>query len=183
VSLAPDVVLLDFVGNDLELPNFLLAPADPWRLDHCYLVDVARRAWRSSWLDPRTPFVWAPGDGAGRFESDPARVPAQYRHLVGPEAFARAVAAIVDLGRAHGFHVLVSSVYELPAAQAAVCRDLELPMLDLHARIDEWLRGGGDVAALQLSAQDPHPTPLVHGWWADAVAAKLRELRWLPTSR
>lgn len=180
-ELAPDVVLLDFVANDLDLPNFLLAPADPWRIDHCYLLDLARRAWRSSWLDPRTPFVWAPGDGAGRFESDPARVPAAYRHLVGPAAFARAMRDIDTLGRATGFHVLVTSVYELPPEQAAVCRDLGVPTVDVHARIDEWLRGGGDGNALRLSASDPHPTPLVHGFWADAVAGKLRELGWMPT--
>ena len=176
----PDVVVVDFVGNDLDLPNFLLAPQDWWRLDHCFLVDLGRRVWRSSWLDPRTPFVWAPGDGQGHFESDPERVPAEYRAMVGIDGYRRAMTAIAAMGRQHGFRVLVTTQYGLPSEVAAVCTELALPTVSIRPRIDAFLQGGGSAAALQIAPDDPHPTAMVHGFWAEAVAAKLAELGWLP---
>jgi hypothetical protein len=184
LALQPDVVIVDWVGNDLDLPNFLLAPHDFARLDHCYLVDLARRVWRSSWLDPRTPFEWAPGDGRGHFESDPARVPPQHRHLVGPAAHRAAMESIVAMTRPRGIHVLVTCHYGLPDHVAATCRELGVPVASLEPRIAQWLAAQGDTAAaraaLCLSADDPHPTAMVHGFWGELIAAKFRELGWLP---
>jgi hypothetical protein len=184
LALDPDVVLVDWVGNDLDLPNFLLAPHDFTRLDHCYLVDLARRVWRSSWLDPRTPFERAPGDGQGHFESDPARLLPQHRHLVGPRAHHAAMQSIVTRTRARGIRVLVTSHYGLPDHVVATCRALEVPFVSLEGRVGAWLAERGNSAearaALTLSAEDPHPTAMVHGWWGEMVAAKLHELGWLP---
>jgi hypothetical protein len=180
----PDIVLIDFVGNDFDLPNFLLAPADFWRLDHCFLVDLARRAWRSSWLDPHIPLVWAPGDGTGHFESDPDRVPREYRHLVGPPAVRRALQSLRDLGHEHGFRVLLTTHTTLPPAAEGIRRELGLPHVDLRERIGGWMRQHGNPpfvgSALTIDAEDPHPSALVHGWWAEAVFGKLVELQWLP---
>jgi len=184
LQLQPDVVIVDFVGNDMELPNFLLAPADFWRVDHCFLIDLAYRAWRSSWLDARTPFVWAPGDGNGHFESDPERSPPEYRHLVGPSAFRRALRSILDLGQEHGFRVLMSCHYSLSPQAKVICRDLDIPVVEVGDRITTWLRHEGNptyvTSALTVPGDDPHPSAIVHDWWAEAVFTKLEELDWLP---
>jgi hypothetical protein len=33
---------------------------------------------------------------------------------------------------------------------------------------------------LTISAHDPHPSPMLHEWWAEAAFARLQELGWLP---
>jgi hypothetical protein len=184
LALSPDVVLVDFCGNDFDLPNFLLARASFWRLDHCYLLDLARRVRRSAWQDPWSPFDGAPMRDGGSYEQDPARVPPEYRHLVGVAAYRRAMAGLRELAEERGFRVLVTSHYALAPEAKAVCAELGLPTVELADRIVRWLRERGDgdyyASALTLSANDPHPTAIVHGWWAEAVAAKLHELRWLP---
>ncbi|MCR9248260.1 MAG: SGNH/GDSL hydrolase family protein [bacterium] len=179
---ASDIVLLHFVGNDLELPTFLLAEADYWRLDHCFLYDLALRAWRSDWLDPRTALVWTEGNH-GTFESDPDRVPAQYRHLVGLPAFRRAIERLATLVRERDLRLLVTSQHDLPTEIGAILDDHGIAQVSLAGRIRSWLQEQGTNrllgSALTISATDPHPTPMVHAWWAEAVAAKLAELGWL----
>jgi lysophospholipase L1-like esterase len=180
---APDIVVVDFVANDLELPNFLLAPPDCWRLDRSFLLDLARRLRHSHWMNPWLPFEAAPLRGGGQYESDPERVPPAYRHLVGIDAYRRALRTILDIGRERGFRVLVATHYGLSPPVRAVCEELAVPVADCAARIDGWLRERG-VAYLEselvLRADDPHPSPLLHDWWAEAVGERLRALRWLP---
>ena len=181
---APDLVLVDFVGNDFDLPDYLWESPDPWSLDRCHLFDFARRVLRRRYSDLHGPFVWAPVDAEGNFESDRARVPKAYHHLVGPEAYRRAMAAIVELGRQHGFRVLVSCHLDLAPEAAAACRDLQVPTATVQRRVNAWLRANGHPrylgSPLSLSADDPHPSAKLHEWWAEAVFEKLEELAWLP---
>lgn len=182
----PDLVVVDFVGNDLDLPNYLRRSPDYWRLDHSYLLDLVRdkAPWRGSEL--HGPFVWAPARGDGTFERDPARVPDQYKHLVGIEAYRRAMQAILVMGREHGFHVLVSCHHLLWPEVRQVCADLQVPVVEIGAKVNGWLHDHGHQellgSPLTIDPHDPHPSPMVHTWLAEAVFGKLRELGWLPTT-
>lgn len=182
LAFAPDVVIVDFVGNDFELPNFLWEQPDCWTLQRSYLLDLARRVLRPRAADG---LVWSPHDATGEhYEHEVERVPAPYRHLVGPEAYRRAMTAIVELGRQHGFHVLVTCHHRpLPEATAA-CEQLGVPMSNPLPRLEKWLKDHGIEAflgsPLTLSAKDPHPSALLHEIWALAAFDRMRELGWLP---
>ena len=41
----PDLVIIDFVGNDLKLPHFLTEPRDLWTLERWYLRDLVAARW------------------------------------------------------------------------------------------------------------------------------------------
>lgn len=184
LAFAPDLVLVDFVGNDLDLPNYLWRRPDYWRLDHSFLWDLVKRSasWREEEL--HGPFVWAPMRDAGAFEQDPERVPPEYRHLVGLGAFRRALEDIAAAGRANGFPVLVTCHHDLWREVRAVCDAIPLPVVQIGERVNRYLHDNGHAALLgsplALSATDPHPTPMVHEWWAEAVFQRLSELGWLP---
>ena len=181
---APDLVVVDFVGNDLDLPNYLRRAPDYWRLDHSYLYELVRRStgWRDSEL--HGPFVWAPVREDGAFESDPARVPDQYRHLVGIDAYRGAMQAITAMGKEHGFHVLVTCHHSLWPTIRTVCDEVQVPYVEIGERVNAWLQQNGHTALLgsplTIDPQDPHPSPVVHTWWAEAVFARIRDLGWLP---
>jgi hypothetical protein len=184
IAYAPDVVIVDFVGNDFDLPNFLWQQPDYWRLDRSYLLDLVRRsfAWREAEL--HGPFVHAPIGAHGGFLSDPELVPAQYRHLVGAGAYRRALEAMADMARAHGFRLIVSCHHDLPALVRACCDELGLPYVQIGQRVGAWLRDHGHSthigSPLTISGDDPHPTAIVHELWATAALETLRELEWLP---
>ncbi|MEO6596517.1 MAG: SGNH/GDSL hydrolase family protein, partial [Planctomycetota bacterium] len=145
VSLHPDVVLIDFVENDFDLPNFLLLPVDPLRTDELFLWDLAHRALRKG-RDPNGPLEVAPMANTQHFESDPGRVPAAYAHMVGVGAYRAALTRLRDLSREHGFRVLVSCHTEINASARQVCAELGLPVVTAAARQREWLAAHGNQA-------------------------------------
>jgi hypothetical protein len=78
----PDIVILDYVGNDTDLPNLIASQTDFLDLHHSFALDLLRKLrgrW-SRWCD--SPLQGAPFLG-DRFENDPDRVPPAYRDMVG----------------------------------------------------------------------------------------------------
>ena len=185
LAYAPDVVLVDFVGNDFDLPDFLWDQPDYLALDRSFLFELVRRVrWQRDWK-PGGPFVWAPHDPTGRrFEYRTEHVPEPYRHLVGPDAYRRAMTAITALGRERGFRVLVTCHHRMLPQAVAVCEDLGVPISSPLERLQQWLHEHGDIdylaSPLVLSERDPHPSAILHGMWADAAFERMRELDWLP---
>jgi lysophospholipase L1-like esterase len=182
LAFAPDLVIVDFCGNDFDLPNFIWQQPDYWRLDHSFLLETVQRALTRDEL--HGPFIWAPTDPAGHFVRDPDRAPPAYRHLVGPAAFRSAMQSMLAMGREHGFHVLVTCHEHMFPEAVAICTELGVPCVQLGERIWKWLRENGHTqyhgSPLAVSADDPHPSAQVHGWWAEAAFARLQELGWLP---
>lgn len=185
LAFAPDLVLVDFVGNDFDLPDFLWEHPDYWTLKKSFLLDLARRVVWQRQRELEGPFVWSPYDDTGaRYQWDADRVPPEYRHLVGVEAYRRAMTAIAAMAQEHGFRVLVTGHHVMNPKAVEVCEQLGLPIVNPVARTRQWLHEHGDPpyvgSALTLDAKDPHPSPMLHGWWAEAILDRLRELDWLP---
>ena len=111
-------------------------------------------------------------------------VPPEYRHLVGLDGFRRGLESILATAKAHGFRVLVTSHHDLPAEVAAIVAATGAATVSVGPRVRSWLAANHVRSylgsELTLSATDPHPTPMLHDWWAEAVFAKLDELGWLP---
>lgn len=183
LSLRPDVVLIDFVENDFDLPNFLLLPPDPLRLDKCFLYDLAHKVLRAD-RRPNGPLEPAPMADRLHFERDPARVPAPYRHMVGVDGYRRALARLLALSREHGFHVLVSCHTEIDPAARAVCDELSLPVVTAAAAQRAFLQTHDDVplrdSALVVAPDDLHPSALGHELLAAELLAFLSASGWLP---
>jgi lysophospholipase L1-like esterase len=161
----PDVVLLNFVGNDLGLPNFLQEPPDLLDVRRSFLFDFMRSrlgggsepaGWRLVGLDAE----------ARRFRdgADLSRVPAAYRDMAGPDAWRKAMERLRTLQAARGFDVVVLAhpdAFELVRRTAA---ELEFPLVETGAAVREWARAHGIEdprrPPLTITDADPHPTAL-----------------------
>ena len=179
-ALTPDVILIEIVGNDLDLPNFLWADVDPWTLRRSFLLEfVERRLARSRMSEEQTGLVESPNEASEdgkRFSRD--RVPERYAHLVGLPRFEEAIARLGELGRRTGARVLALShgVW----FEKDMVRSLEIngiPLLLLRTALRQRARelGAPDYARspLALAPNDLHPSRAGH----QAVAEELS--RWL----
>lgn len=149
----PDLVVMGFCGNDLELPNFLIGPRDYLSLRHSWLHEfVAGRLGAAS--------------GAGW-------VPAQYADLAGLDAYLQALRRLRDLSESRGFDVLIL-YYPAPLEpMRRAARQLGFAQLSLASAVQGFHADHGGREAgrklLRLSQVDPHPTPIGHRLIADRL--------------
>ena len=178
LDLKPDLVVLGYCGNDLNLPSFIRDERDPWSLRESFLFEFARDRW-SRGAASRDRSGLTKGEGAEElrgFEDDPGRVPRAYADMVGRDAFVRALSELRTLGRERAFEVLVLAYPTVPPAMRPVLGGQGLPVLDTEEKVREFLRGqgGGPFKGSALTlGDDPHPSPAGHALIADALFDRL----------
>ena len=155
---SPDLVLVHYVGNDLQLPNFL--PRDYWNPTRSYLLyflyDRLRgRAYGREFLD-YTPHA---GDGAG-FESDPALVPPEYRHIVGMDSYVRSMHKLRDLAAAQDFGVLVFTSFLFSPEIKDVLNELDLAYVQGSTAYSNYVAEHGGRAVARLVRQQQRSPPI-----------------------
>jgi lysophospholipase L1-like esterase len=174
----PDLVILNFVGNDLGLPNFIEERPDVLSLRRSFLIDFVRARLGGA-PEPGRRLVGVPAE-VRRFggEADPARIPPRYRGLVGPRAFRAAMERLRDLAHERGFEVVVLAHPEALGYARAAASELGFAVVETGASIRAWARGK-DIADIQkppltLTGEDPHPSAIGHALIAEALAEHLR---------
>lgn len=171
----PHLVLIEFVGNDLELPNFIRTPSDVWGFDRSFLVDFfeRRRGRRKelSLFGRLERLGLTPG-----LDIEAERVPAEYRGMVGFEAYVGALRELRELSLEHGFEVLWFTLLAPGNSQRqmiAVSADLGFHVLDVGTVLRDYLdeRGLGDYlgSPLALGPDDGHPSVAGHRVAAGAL--------------
>ena len=179
LSPQPDLVILSWVDNDLDLPSFIRPSVAPLTLDRSFLID-----WIVHLRDPSTD-SFGPDLARARHDTERYapdyfdRLTPQQRDLVGPEAVERALARLAATARARGFEVLVAARGRPPKFLARACRKLELPIVVSRAYKERFASVNGlatvSYADLSLSPTDPHPSELGHRLIAFGLSEFLAE--------
>jgi lysophospholipase L1-like esterase len=182
--LEPDLILIEIVGNDLDLPNFLWSAVDPWTLHRLFLFDFVRERLRAAppLQSPAGGLSEAPHDGEGSAETfarDAAEVPSEYASMVGLPAFQKAIDDFAGVGRERQVPVLaLTHGVWFEDAMLKALADHQIPVLVLRSALRKRARalGAPDYARspLALSPQDLHPSALGHQAIAEELAAWLR---------
>jgi hypothetical protein len=181
----PDVVVLGFIYNDLDLPNLLWGAGEsPWTL---------RRSLLLAWLGQRLgvaggPPILAPRLlGSTRYRekggdaSDPEAVAERFRPLVGREAYLGALDDLRSIATDRGMRVAALAHSSEPDAGVEVLsRFLEdaeqrgfLVVDDRPALDAERRRHGLGPTDLWRTPDDRHPSPRAHAVIARALAEAL----------
>lgn len=166
LAFAPDLVVLHWVRNDLDLPNFLWPRRSLFTLTESYALAAIRN--RIAGLPTfGLPMVEAPLGGRGReYQSDPARVPAEYRYMVGVAGVTAALERLAALRAEHGFEVVVTAHANVPPKVAEVLAAHGLPLLRCDDALGAYAAAHGFAkrpgSPLTVSATDPHLSELGH---------------------
>jgi lysophospholipase L1-like esterase len=174
----PDLVILNFVGNDLGLPNFIEERPDVLSLRQSFLLGFVRSRLGGEPEQGRR-LVGVPPE-VRRFggEADLARVPSRYRSLVGPQAFRAAVERLRDLAGTHGFEVVVLAHPEVLGYAGDAAREMGFALVETGAAVRAWAHEHGlshiQQPPLTLTPGDPHPSTIGHAIIAAVLADHLR---------
>jgi hypothetical protein len=174
----PDVVVLEVTGNDLDLPNFIRTPEDPARGRSFLAAFVARRLGRLEARDRPEGLVGAPEEdipGGAHFLDDPARVPPEYRDMVGLKAWEKALADLREVGARNGIPiVVVTEGISFDRRLRRLSGQHGFHYLDVAKALRQYLKANGyrehARSPLVISPRDLHPSPIAH----EIIARELR---------
>lgn len=102
----PDIVIIEFIGNDFQLPNFIYDTADWKDFKRSFFIEFLMK--KCALLPNNFQLFGAPANfklGWG-FEDDASRVPEQYKDIVGWDSYARAMKALKKMQKEYGFDVI-----------------------------------------------------------------------------
>lgn len=175
----PDLVLIELVYNDLQLPNFLRRDAPVISFKKLFLYD---------WIRGRLKDRDRPKDGepAGLELPPKEAVPKRYRGLAGWEAFERAMEELHRLAEAGSFELAVLVVapnYEKSQGRlkemTGDAERLGIPVLWIGSSLRRYLdeRGLRDYlgSPLAYSSTDGHPSALGHRLAGERLLEMLSE--------
>jgi hypothetical protein len=170
----PDLVLLNFVGNDLRLPNFVLDRRSYLTLRRSFLLDFVRARLNPAEGDLSPRLSYLPRQ---RRPGEAERVPSRFRHLVGREAFEGALDELRALAVEGRFDVVVLAHPEAPGFVREAAAEREFLLVETGPRVRELAMERGLPGAweppLALTAADPHPSALGHELIARALLEAL----------
>jgi len=143
----PDIVIIEYIGNDLDLPNFIYESYDYLNLKKSFILELflsryklVKEAFRL-YISPRGQ------KDSLRFENNPQNVPAQYEDMVGWDSFVTAMRKlqkmkegkhfdvvmlitlggrddkVIDLGNSLGFYAAYNSVYKIDDPSVTLSRE------------------------------------------------------------
>jgi lysophospholipase L1-like esterase len=163
--LAPDLVIIGWVGNDADLPNFLVRRPDPWSLERSFLSEAIER--RIRWLTPRATsfglFEVPPDEGSGRLLLRPAEIPERYRPLAGWDNMVAAFHRLAKMAKDRGIPAV--ALFDAgPRHLKEICAGDGFVIAESQHRVlrYESEHGVDRYSALRISRSDSHPNALGH---------------------
>jgi lysophospholipase L1-like esterase len=167
LALHPDIVIINFVGNDTGLPNFISEKQNYFSLKDSFLFNFIFAKAKNLKM------VSAPrASGEERFEYAPERVPPQYKSMVGEAAVDRALRELQSLSQANHFLVILMSHRQLPEWAENIGKNLHFDVVNTEPVWQRFIAAQNlqnPDAVWNLREKDSHPSVTGHKIIADAL--------------
>ena len=194
-ALKPDLVIINYCNNDMDLPNFLANPPDPLSLSTSYLWDFIDRRielLRGNFINPLGLTVMPVDDATKRFRMPVERIPERFRPLYGWDNMLDAYRRMAELCQKMGIpyvFLLNFNDYRFrlhgstPTVVPRYVRELVIQLqeegylvVDPQDRIFDYLQQNGlDHTAIWIKKKDSHSNAIRHRFLAEEVFAQLEK--------
>ncbi|MEO1261607.1 MAG: SGNH/GDSL hydrolase family protein [Bacteroidota bacterium] len=156
-----DLVIINFVGNDYDLPNFIRKRPDYLGIKKSMILQLFEK---TDGFDKR--LRYAPFDDVNRrMERNPEKVPAEYRDMIGEAACINALTELSQLASQNDFRIIFlnhSAVLDVPPNMADFIKnDSSYILLELKPYWNEYQKQNPE-AEWKLSEDDWHPSVEYH---------------------
>ena len=156
-----DLVIINFVGNDYDLPNFIHKRPDYFGIKKSMILQLFEK---TDGFDKR--LRYAPFDDANRrMERNPEKVPAEYRDMIGEASCINSLKELSRLASQNNFKVIFlnhSAILDVPPNMANFIQsDSSYILLELKPYWNEYKKQNPD-AEWKLSEDDWHPSVEYH---------------------
>ncbi len=173
LSLKPDVVLVHFVINDMDMPNFIVRRASVFSLNRSFLRERFRENFENRARGTER-LVRLPAGIHDHYKGGAEKIPEEYRDMVGPEPYLRAMRELHALSREHAFRVIVLCDLTAPTIVRRICRKLSFPLVETADEVDSHMKKTGQEDYLDtdliLRRDDTHPSVAGHRLIAGVLA-------------
>lgn len=194
-ELSPDMVIINYVDNDMDLPNFLTRRPDLLTVRRSFLKELVGRrlaAIRGSSRLPPTLSPVVPDEQSQRYQMPEERIPERFRPLYGWENMRGAFGRLARLARERGIpYVLLLNMDDYSFRLAgktptvlprrirelvAYCAAEGYLVVDPQDRIFTYLQSQGlGNDAIWIKKNDSHSNALRHQFLADELLARIAE--------
>lgn len=173
-----DLVIINFIENDFDLPNFIRKkpPYDDFKQSFIrkQLFPESLDGWRG--IDSR--LHESPFDTTGYYEKNPDNVPDIYKDMVGEKSYLAAMQKLKELSEKHGFQVILlsNSLYKpRPKSVTDFAKNASIPYLDVNTI---WwdCKAEFNNKPYKISDVDWHPNRYGHACNARILFKKVKEI-------
>lgn len=177
---SPDLLIYDYVPNDLNLPSFIRKKAPYFTLEYSFLLrHLKSRLRHEPVTDMRLDHP--PEDVRNQdFLTNPAGIPSQYADLLGFPAFQEAIDELLSLKQEYGYEFMVLVHADIPKPVQDFLIGRKVIIVNGFMTAHEYLKrnniNGYLGSPLTLSEKDFHPSALYHQMLAEVLAERVVKL-------
>ena len=180
VHYKPDIVIIGFFVNDLSLPNFIRKAENYFDLRRSFAVEYFSSRLMPYHENFSGGLMDAPPPDIGQHsESDPLRVPTEYKDMVGFNAYQLSMIKMKELSLEYNFQIVVFTHWRIPDVLKDVLKNLNIPILEAFPSLETYMITHGIKeymgSPLTVSKHDGHPSALAHTILADVLYNYLQE--------
>lgn len=163
----PDIVIVNYVVNDIELPSFIRQGRNYFSLSNSFLLEVCKD--RLGLQQRASGLMVVDHNSVGNSEllTNPKLVPPAYSSMVGWSAFSNAMEELAELSRLHHFEVVFVCYPDYSDQAAAIAERLGFRVVNTAPALQEYMKKKGiprwqPPMCLDMpdGSVDPHPSKL-----------------------
>jgi hypothetical protein len=178
----PDIVIYNFVLNDLDLPSFISMKNPVFTIEYSFLLRAIKQMMDKQ-LSKDYRLAHPPENLKNRsYLGKEEQIPIEYRDLMGLPAFNVAIEKLADLAKKHNFLPIIINHFKVPKQISNIFAKHKILVLSSYPEAISYLKSHNQKkylgSDLTVSDTDRHPSATYHRIISNYLARELTKTQW-----